>query len=961
VIVAVAALALVGVALYDAVLHPTFRRLALRNITRRKNEALLVVLGSLLGTAIITSSFVVGDTLSSSVRNTARDRLGPIDETVLVQDVNDLPEALTRITSKPLPDSDGQLTMVSAAATVATVADSSGNRRAEPEGVVHEVDFDAARRFGGAPEDTGFENAGPTPAPGEVVLGEDLAAQIGVQPGDDVDLLLYGKTERVRVREVVPRHGVAGFHPGLTDQAMVAFVAPGTLERLAVGAPSNAVQPEGRVLVSNTGDVFTGNDVSDSMLLELQIRTAPMSGVVVNDDKNKTLDFADRLGKNFTRLFALIGSFSIVAGILLLINIFVMLGQERKPELGMLRALGFKRNHLVRTFGLEGSVYALMASISGVIVGVLLGRVLVRLTQGIFSERGRGFDLSFSVRPRSLALSFAIGLGIALFTVWATSAVIGRLNVIRAMRDIPDPPRQGRRVGGLVAATLGVVGGAFLFAIGLNASSPALALIGPATAGWCAVPLLGRLVGRRWAVTVPCALVLIYSVVAFAALQSIFKGSDVSVFFVQGIVLVGSGVALVVVNDDQFHWIGEWLSASGRGLATRLGLANPLAKRFRTALLLGMYALIVFVLVFMSVVAAVFKAQAPQLARDTGGGFDLRVDSNPTTPLSIADLEQQRDIVGAAGLTLGTADYSVDRGATTRRGTITGFDDALLSRGTPKLTSRDPAYATDADAWKAVLSSPGLVIAPSDVLSSGGNAGPSRQSIKVGDELLVIDPATGHRRPLRIVGLNGDFDISEGGAMVADATLPSLVSRSSQSRFYAAIAPGTDPTVVASQLQGDLIDNGVKADSFRQLVDDRLQGQQEFISLLEGFIALGLLIGIAGLGVVMVRAVRERRREIGMLRAMGFSARVVRSAFLVEATFVALQGIVIGAGLGLLTGYSVLTQSSTFGDESLDFTVPWAQIGGLAAVALAASLLAVLGPATQASRIKPAVALRITD
>src|SRR5207342_425933 len=121
------------------------------------------------------------------------------------------------------------------------------------------------------PAATGFANAGATPAPGEVVLGADLADQIGANVGDEVDLLLYGKSERVRVREIVPRHGVAGFHPGFSDQAMVAFVAPGTVERLAEGAPPTALPPEGRVLVSNTGDVYAGDDLSQSMLLELKI------------------------------------------------------------------------------------------------------------------------------------------------------------------------------------------------------------------------------------------------------------------------------------------------------------------------------------------------------------------------------------------------------------------------------------------------------------------------------------------------------------------------------------------------------------------------------------------------------------------------------------------------------------------------------------------------------------------
>ena len=71
--------------LHDLVRRPTSRRLALRNIARRRGEAVLVVVGSLLGTAIITSAFVVGDSIDFSIRDIARTNLGPIDESVEVR------------------------------------------------------------------------------------------------------------------------------------------------------------------------------------------------------------------------------------------------------------------------------------------------------------------------------------------------------------------------------------------------------------------------------------------------------------------------------------------------------------------------------------------------------------------------------------------------------------------------------------------------------------------------------------------------------------------------------------------------------------------------------------------------------------------------------------------------------------------------------------------------------------
>ena len=58
-ILALVVAGLLVLACIDAVVRPVFRRLAIRNALRRRNEALLIVLGSVIGTAIVTSSFVV--------------------------------------------------------------------------------------------------------------------------------------------------------------------------------------------------------------------------------------------------------------------------------------------------------------------------------------------------------------------------------------------------------------------------------------------------------------------------------------------------------------------------------------------------------------------------------------------------------------------------------------------------------------------------------------------------------------------------------------------------------------------------------------------------------------------------------------------------------------------------------------------------------------------------------------
>jgi putative ABC transport system permease protein len=187
-----------------------------------------------------------------------------------------------------------------------------------------------------------------------------------------------------------------------------------------------------------------------------------------------------------------------------------------------------------------------------------------------------------------------------------------------------------------------------------------------------------------------------------------------------------------------------------------------------------------------------------------------------------------------------------------------------------------------------------------------------------------------------------------------------LGERAVPSLFFVA-AEGGEPEAreVATRLQGELFRNGVEADTFRALVEEFQGANLQFFRLMQAYLALGLVVGIAGLGVVMVRSVRERRREIGVLRAIGFVAPQVRNAFLSESAFTALQGIVVGTALALVTA-AQLVDSGEFG-ESAVFTIPWTDVGILTGAALVASLLATAWPARQASRIPPAVALRTAE
>jgi putative ABC transport system permease protein len=107
--------------------------------------------------------------------------------------------------------------------------------------------------------------------------------------------------------------------------------------------------------------------------------------------------------------------------------------------------------------------------------------------------------------------------------------------------------------------------------------------------------------------------------------------------------------------------------------------------------------------------------------------------------------------------------------------------------------------------------------------------------------------------------------------------------------------------------------------------------------------------------------VRERRRSVGVLRALGFPASTVRRAFLLESSFIALEGILLGAGLAIVTSYLLFKNDDELQAAGGAFPIPWLSIAVLVAVTAVASLAATAWPARQAAKIRPAVALRIAD
>ena len=183
------------------------------------------------------------------------------------------------------------------------------------------------------------------------------------------------------------------------------------------------------------------------------------------------------------------------------------------------------------------------------------------------------------------------------------------------------------------------------------------------------------------------------------------------------------------------------------------------------------------------------------------------------------------------------------------------------------------------------------------------------------------DPYTGRTRVVTVAAVApADYFIANGVFYGLAGARSHFGYPIAFDRLYLALRDGVDADAFAADVQARFIRHGAEAVSISAIMDEGFTQTRQIFQLFQGYLAMGLIVGIAGMAVVMVRAVRERRRQIGTLRALGFGARPIGRSFAVETAFVAVEGTVIGAALALVTLYDIVALSDSFGD--LPFSVP---------------------------------------
>ena len=361
-------------------------------------------------------------------------------------------------------------------------------------------------------------------------------------------------------------------------------------------------------------------------------------------------------GVAFGSMFTASGTFSILAGLVLIFLIYVMLAAERRSELGIVRALGMRRSSMVQMFVTEGLVYDLAACVLGLGLGLLVSWGMIDFLTGLLSTISRQFrgpeflfKLEWSVSVWSLVVAFCLGLLLTLAVILVSSVRVSRVSIVTAIRNLPEGTlrRRGQTTRWVVlttAAVLLLVGGAALLLSrwwiegtgmspirwGATLLTGGLALTVYFALVWTGVP--GRL--RQ---TAPVALLGVGWLAIWAypwlRFDEVVDGDlDPGWVLLDQILsapfsLLGA-IFVIQAGAASVATLATRLVAPLRKVAAsiRLAIAYSLGNRFRTGTVMFLFATVILSVIVMAyVIKATNTAAAPEA--ELNANFDIELDN----------------------------------------------------------------------------------------------------------------------------------------------------------------------------------------------------------------------------------------------------------------------------------------------------------------------------------------------
>ncbi|HLN50753.1 MAG TPA: FtsX-like permease family protein, partial [Thermoplasmata archaeon] len=549
-----------GVTLVLAARHRLAFRIAMRNVRRGRARTALLIAGLLVGTTIISGSLVVGDSVQQLSLHYSYLALGYTDEAIHSKTPYSLSTSFTFFPYAVFSQASALVSGHSSIAGITPEIVSSGSAIDRNTGVPETslnligVNGNQSASLGSFVADNGTSITGP--APGKVLIDDQTASALNATVGDT--LVVYSQAQipvLFQVQAVVQEN--------LRGAFLTAGLTPGDLFVTLSGAQQLENTPGmiNYLAVTNTGSQADGAAASSTVSAYLNSTLASLlaaNHLQVYSPLQNQLNQATQSSQSTLTIFLVLGLFSIVAGAMLIIGIFVMLAEERKGEMGMLRAIGLRRRELVYAYLFEGVAYAAGSALAGTALGVGVGYFLVYLAGFVLSGEGlpaNAIVQSFTVTEQSLVIAYVAGFLLTLVTVVVACRRASRLNIVRAIRNVPEPRPPVRTytflayLGGLLLG-LGLL---VLLTTARGSSDFSLPISAGAMAILGAGLIAARFLKNRPVFTAVGILLAVWA--GWEPLHVYLLGSShtggIFIVFVEGIIMVGGTLMAFLFNAPQ--------------------------------------------------------------------------------------------------------------------------------------------------------------------------------------------------------------------------------------------------------------------------------------------------------------------------------------------------------------------------------------------------------------------------
>ncbi len=596
----------------------------------------------------------------------------------------------------------------------------------------------------------------------------------------------------------------------------------------------------------------------------------------------------------FGVLFLGFSFFVIAAAVMLVVLLFRLGIEQRAKHVGLLLAFGFRPRQITRLLAGEGLLVAIAGSLIGTLAGVGYAAImLLGLRTWWLPAIGTPF-LTLHVALQSPAIGFAGGLLLALGAIWLTASRMGRIapRQLLAGHGIPSRPLE---CGGLPSHSMSIPYSLLL----LLTLAPAVILL----------------------------------------LLPLGEGSQVGAFFGAGSLALVSLLTLVYLQLRRGA-TGPAV-ARGRGNLLRMALRNAAGNPGRSSLAIGLTASACFSIAAVSV----FRIDPARQATDrTSGSGGFASIGQSELPIHFdLDTSQGRKEIG----------FDPDQEELLAKCRFYSFrvksgDEAsclnLYQPRQPRLLGASSKFiARGGFAWADAPDMPN----PWQLLAADA---PRSQKQDPESMRVVLDQTTAnyslklwsgrgetfpirdaHDRPLdlQVAGLLKD-SIFQGDLLVGENDLQRYDPAAVGHRYFLIEAPPGETTRVQQTLQQKLGDYGFASETTVERLSNLAAVQNTFLATFQSLGGLGLLLGTLGLAVVQWRSVLERRGELALLRAAGFSVRTL-------AILVAMENLLLlllGLGVGLLAAL-VAVSPHLIGRGP---TIPFGLLAGIFALVLVAGL-----------------------